>query len=330
MLTGEHKRWIGIAPLFDPEDGVTILEPPGQGPGYWVGAPGVIYDDDRGKFYIYYRRRKPREMRGGIELGRGYECGISESSDGVKFSEVWTASKDLFGSISVERAALVKTMGGKYRLYIGYVAPEDSKWKIDMVEADSPEGLDPKAKKLVLAPEDCGVEGVKDPYILIVGGKYYMLVSYATSPEKPMEGLHDTADIFNTGKASSNTGLAVSSDGIDFTWIGDVLSPPGSGWNAYAARATCVLYTAPVFNVFYDGGASVDENYEEKTGLAITLDLMNYYHVTEKAPLLVSPHASGSLRYMDIIRLGEDIYYYYEYARPDGSHELRMNLVRQQ
>jgi hypothetical protein len=31
---------------------------------------------------------------------------------------------------------------------------------------------------------------------------------------------------------------------------------------------------------------------------------------------------------MDVVRLGEDIYYYYEYARPDGSHELRMNKVK--
>jgi len=324
MTNGEHKRWIGIAPLFDPEEGTTILEPPGEGKGYWVGAPGAIYDDERGKFYIYYRRRKPRS----IEPDRGYECGISESTDGINFREIWTAPKASFGSISVERAALVKTLEGKYRLYIGYVAPKDNKWKIDMVEADSPEEFDPNTKKLVLAPEDCGVEGVKDPYILIVGGKYYMLVSYATSPKKPTDGLHDTADIFNTGRTTSNTGLALSSDGVEFKWAGDVLSPPGTGWNAYAARATCVLYIPPVFNVFYDGGADVGENYEEKTGLAITFDLMNYQHVTDKAPILTSPHASGSLRYMDVIRLGEDIYYYYEYARPDGSHELRVSKVK--
>ena len=323
MLIGEHKGYIGMAPLFDPEEGTTILEPPGKGKGNWVGAPGVIYDDKEEKFYIYYRRRKPR----GMGADRGYECGISESSDGVNFHEIWTVQKESFGSISVERGALVKTLAGKYRLYIGYVAPEDNKWKIDMVEADSPKMLNPDTRKLVLAPDDCGgVEGVKDPYILIVGGLYYMLVSYATSPGKPTDGLHDTADIFNTGKTTSNTGLALSSDGVDFRWVGDVLSP-GSGWNEYAARITCVLYVPPVFNVFYDGGSDVGQNYEEQTGLAISFDLMKYHHVTDKAPLLVSPHASGSLRYMDVVRLGEDIYYYYEYARPDGSHELRMNKV---
>ncbi|MBD3182056.1 hypothetical protein GF312_07180 [Candidatus Poribacteria bacterium] len=328
MLSGEYKRIVGMAPLFDPKEGITILEPPGEGKGYWIGAPGAIYDEEHKKFYIYYRRRKPREMDGEIEVGRGYECGISESTDGINFTEIWTASKRHFGSISVERSAIVKIPKGKYRLYISYVSPEDNKWKIDMLEANSPGEFDPATRKPILDPNDCDCEGVKDPYIIIVGGLYYMLVSYATTPKAETEGLHDTADIFNTGKTSSNTGLALSSDGVDFKWMGDVLAPPGKGWNAYASRVTCVLYVPPVFNVFYDGGADVGENYEEKTGLAISFDLMNYHHVTLDKPLLVSPHASGCLRYMDAIRLDGKIYYYYEYARPDGSHELRVNIAR--
>ena len=321
-MTIEHNRYFGIPPLFDPKDGITIFDSPGEGAGYWIGAPGVIYDDEKGKFFIYYRRRKPRE------LGRGYECGIAESIDGINFKQIWVASKDSFGSISVERAAIVKTLEGKYRLYIGYVAPEDNKWKIDMVEADSPENFNPDTKKLVLAPEDCGVEGVKDPYIMIIGGLYYMLVSYAPTPEVVKDNsLHATADIFNTGKTSSNTGLALSSNGINWRWIGDVMSPPESGWNAYATRITCMLYNPPVFNVFYDGGATVGENYEEKTGLAVTFDLMSYHNVSDQTPILVSPNASGSLRYMDVVKPGGHIYYYYEYARLDGSHELRVNKV---
>lgn len=318
----EYKRWLGIATLFDPNEGITILEPPGEGEGHWVGAPSILYDNDSNKFYLYHRRRKPRGM------GRGYECGIAESTDGVNFNEIWTASKDYFGSISVERASLVKTLEGKYRLYIGYVAPEDNKWKIDMLEAISFEKLDPSKKKLVLDPEVCKVEGVKDPYIIIIGRKYYMFVSYAPTPQITSGDLHSTADVFNTGKTSSNTGLALSSDGINFEWVGDILSPPKKGWHAYAMRLSCLLYINPVFNAFYDGGADVNENYEEKTGLCITFDLMNFIDVSDKEPILVSPHSSKSLRYMDAIKLGDYIYYYYEYAKPDGSHELRMNMVK--
>jgi len=321
-MTIEHKRWFGIPPLFDPKDGVTVFDPPGDVSGYWIGAPSIIYDDEKGKFFLYYRRRKPRE------LGRGYECGIAESTDGINFKQIWASSKDSFGSISVERSALVKTLEGKYRLYIGYVAPEDNRWKIDMIEADSPYEFNPDTKKLILAPENCGVEAVKDPYIIIMGGLYYMLMSYAPTPNKGSDkSFHATADIFNTGKTSSNTGLALSSDGVNWKWIGDVMSPSKNGWNAYATRISCVLYNPPIFNVFYDGGATVGENYEEKTGLAVTFDLMHYHDVSDQSPILVSPHASGSLRYMDAIRLGSYIYYYYEYVRPDGSHELRMNKV---
>jgi hypothetical protein len=194
-----------------------------------------------------------------------------------------------------------------------------------MVEADSPEKFNPNTRKLALAPEYCGVEGVKDPYIIILGGIYYMLTSYAPTPEVGNDGsFHASADVFNTGKTSSNTGLALSTDGIEWRWIGDIMSPPSEGWNAYATRATCVLYTPPIF---YDGGSTVGENYEEKTGLAITFDLVGYQNVSVKSPILVSPHASGSLRYMDAIRLNNHVYYYYEYARPDGSHELRVNKV---
>lgn len=41
----------------------------------------------------------------------------------------------------------------------------------------------------------------------------------------------------------------------------------------------------------------------------------------------MAPHGSGSLRYLDAVVRDDAIYYYYEYARPDGSHELRMNRV---
>lgn len=46
-----------------------------------------------------------------------------------------------------------------------------------------------------------------------------------------------------------------------------------------------------------------------------------------KGPILVSPHGSGSLRYMDAVPFEDRILYYYEYARPDGSHELRVNTA---
>src|SRR5690606_12086048 len=53
-------------PRFDPEQGRTILEPPGSGYGYWAGAPSAVYDPGEDRFYTYYRLRSPRTKgRGG-------------------------------------------------------------------------------------------------------------------------------------------------------------------------------------------------------------------------------------------------------------------------
>ena len=40
------KQW-GIAPLFDPQDGGTVMEPPGNEQGFWVGGCSALYDPDR-------------------------------------------------------------------------------------------------------------------------------------------------------------------------------------------------------------------------------------------------------------------------------------------
>ena len=80
-------KHFGLAPLFDPEVGTTIVVPPGEGPGWWAGAPSAIYDDTNGKFYLYYRLRRPR----GIEPERGGECRIAESVDGKTFHTVCRA-----------------------------------------------------------------------------------------------------------------------------------------------------------------------------------------------------------------------------------------------
>lgn len=323
-LEGQEKRWLGVLPLFDPQEGTTVLEPPESSTGYWVGAPSVLYDNKTSKFYLYYRIRKPRPAR-------GVKCYIAESKDGVKFVPVWDATKEDFPSPSIEKACIVKTPDMKYRLYISYVDPENNQWRIDMMEASSPEKFRVDKRKKILTTSSVKCEGIKDPYLLIVGGKYYMIVSYAPTPDKVSEDLkkkmHITADVYNTGITKSHTGLALSYDGVNFKWWGDILSP-GKNWDAYASRISCVVYLPPVFTAFYDGSASVNENYEEKTGIAISFDLIHYEKLTLEKPKLTSPHASGCLRYMDDVIVGEDIYYYYEYARSDGSHELRMNKVK--
>lgn len=320
------RKWFGAVPLFDPAYGVVVREAPGPGPGNWVGACSAVYDDATDKFYAYFRYRKPR----GVEPDRGFKCCIAESEDGVRFDDIWSATKEQFDTTSMERASLTRCLDGVWRLYISYVDPADSRWRIDVMEADSPSGFDPAARKKVLTAADVGLEGVKDPYVVLLGRKYYMLISYAAAtPEGTSAGaerLHGTSDAYNTGLVKSYTGLAVSNDGLNFDWQGCILDT-GRGWDAYESRITSVVYIPPVFNAFYDGTPNVEGNYEEKTGLAVSMDLRSFDRITPDGPAIVSPHASGALRYVDAVQIGSRTYYYYEMARPDGAHDLVVSVV---
>jgi len=43
--------------------------------------------------------------------------------------------------------------------------------------------------------------------------------------------------------------------------------------------------------------------------------------------MLRSPHGRGTLRYVECLRVGDALHYFYEMARPDFSHELRTAKV---
>ena len=323
MTTDAALRWLGGAPLFDPEQGTTVIDPPGSGAGWWVGAPSALFDAGSGRYYLYYRVRKPRAF------GRGGECRIAAGTDGVHFETIWSAGKDAFDSPSIERGCLLKTPEGKWRLYLSFVDPADNRWRIDLLEADTPDAFDPAGRRRVLTAADVGGEGVKDPIVFLLGGLYVMVVSYAPGAGQPVaaEQMHGTADVYNTGVVKSHTGLAVSADGVSFRWEGDILTPPDAGWDSYCTRISTLLYTPPVWTALYDGSASVEGNYEERAGLAVSLDLRRFERLSMEGPAFTSPHASGSVRYVESLRLPDHVRYYYEYARPDGSHELRTSVA---
>lgn len=318
-------RWLGGAPLFDPEQGSTVIASPGSGAGWWVGAPSAVFDPETGKYYLYYRVRKPRA------LGRGGECRIAAGSDGVHFDTVWSATKDALGTPSIERGCLLKCPDGRWRLYLSFVDPADNRWRIDVLEADAPDAFNPAQRRLVFTAADIDAEGVKDPVVYLLGGLYVMIASYAPSPKASAAdtaaAMHATADVYNTGIVKSHTGLAFSNDGVNFRWEGDLLSPPESGWDQYCTRISSLVYAPPVWTALYDGSASVAENYEERTGIAVSLDLRRFERVTPAGPAITSPHASGCVRYVEALRLDDAVLYYYEYALPDGSHELRCSRV---
>ena len=76
---------------------------------------------------------------------------------------------------------------------------------------------------------------------------------------------------------------------------------------------------------FYDGIAGHHENYEEKTGLAVSDDLRNWEVLSPDGPVVLSPHTSGSLRYIDAQKIGDEIVFIYELTRANGAHEMRLS-----
>jgi len=156
-----------------------------------------------------------------------------------------------------------------------------------------------------------------------------MYCSYAPPPSRlaGVEEMHGTGDVYATGLTRSHSGLAMSDDGVRWEWKGDVLSP-GAGWDAYCARLSCAWKVGGGWVGLYDGSASVEENYEERTGLARSSDGLVFESVSKEGPVLTSPHGSGSLRYLDVAEVEGWRYFYYEYCLADGSHELRVSKVK--
>ena len=130
---------------FDAGAAIVVEEPPGSGVGHWSGAPGAFSDGEI--VYLVYRRRWPRPRRGGeLRIARG---------DGERFQTIWRATREDFASPSIERCAILRD-GRHWRLYVSYVDTVDQRWRIDMIEAGSPDSFDPAARRLALG---CGLLG---------------------------------------------------------------------------------------------------------------------------------------------------------------------------
>ena len=113
------------------------------------------------------------------------------------------------------------------------------------------------------------------------------------------------------------TRYATSPDGVHWTWHGAALTPREGTWDARGVRVTAVLPGA----AYYDGRASRDENFRERTGLAAG--------VTGRGLTTARLRAHGErpiadVRYVDAVREpGGALRLFYEAPRSDGAHELR-------
>jgi predicted GH43/DUF377 family glycosyl hydrolase len=213
---------------FDPNRGNLIRKPPGEGKGYWAGAPSVSFDEVTSLFYLVYRLRRPR----GVDPDRGAEIRIATSLNGIEFEDIWTGFKDAVDTTSIERCTLARLPEGNWGFYVSYVDPTDNRWRIDLVETDDPADIDLHQIQPVLTAADIQAEGVKDPNVFQVAGMYHMLVSYATgAADASAKEMHGTHDAYNTGLIKSKTGLATSHDGRNWRWQGEIFGPSQTGWD---------------------------------------------------------------------------------------------------
>ncbi len=319
---GRGDKCYGVAPRFNPEEGTTIAEPPGSGYGYWAGAPSAAYDRTTGKFYVYYRVRHP------LTKGRGGECRVAVSSDGNRFETIWSATKDEFGANSIEKGALLKDPSGSWRMYLSHEVGRaydrnPPTWRVDLLEADSPENFNSAEARPVMDAPMYGFSFVKDPTVIVVGGEYLVYASVGIREQHEPEDLDGVIHTLGRGW----TALFRSHDGVSFPNAKIVMEPRRQGWDAFNVRMTSVLYLPPVWLGFYDGATHRADSYDEFCGLAVSQDLVNFRTRSVDGPWVKSAHASGSIRYLDALRVDNKLHYFYEYARADKAHELRHSMI---
>ena len=296
--------------LFDPATGSVVAPAPGSGAGHWAGAPGAFADGD--DVYLVYRLRWPRPRRGGeLVIARG---------DGERFETVWRTRREDFASPSIERCAILRE-GRSWRLYVSYVDGVDGRWRIDLIEAGSADSFDPRTRRPVLDADMASAIAVKDPWLRRVNDRWLMFVSFGERSGLD-ERLHASGDALSTGAVKSETGLATSADGLRWTWEGRIFAAASSGWDGFTARlCTAVPIAGGGWLGLYDGSASVEENYEERCGLAQSPDLHRWTRIGDR-PQLGSAGGPGTIRYVESLVIGGRVLFFYERTRRDGAHDL--------
>ena len=295
---GSGSPGSGTGPTGFPIPGtgqVAVAVPaPGSGEGRWAGAPSAAVDRDGG-FVVAYRVR--------VVDQRGAATVVARSADGEELTTVATLDKGRFGAESMERPAVVRTPEGRWRLYVCSATPHSKHWWIDVLEADDPEGLGDAEARTVFPGDE--LTGVKDPVIRVWDGRWHAWICCHPLDEVDEEDRMTTA-------------YATSEDGLEWGWRGTSLAGRPGAWDARGARVTAVL---PDGRASYDGRATKEENFSERTGLARLAGPDGTLVPEKDGPV-------ADVRYLDVVPLPEGGYrLWYEAPLPDGSHELRTELI---
>lgn len=266
-----------------------VASPPGAGPQRWAGAPSAALDAD-GSIVLAYRERHSFQEDSNL---------LARSADGEHFEIVAELDKERWGFAMVERPALVRTPEGFWRLYASGSDPSSGRWSVALAEAATVEGLAQAAPRTVFPGDP--LTTVKDPVVRLRDGVWHAWLCCHPLEEPGAEDRMTTA-------------WATSADGVRWDWRGTVLSGAPGSWNRRGARLTSFL---PDGTATFDGRASAEENWRERTGLAVPVG-----GGAQLLPLDAGPVAD--VRYLEVLPLPDGGWLtYFEAPLPDGSHELR-------
>jgi hypothetical protein len=240
---------------------------------------------------LAYRVRTPTERGAGVVVAR--------SDDGVHVETVAHLDRQRFGAESLERPALVRLPGAGWRLYVSCATPGSKHWRIEALDAATPGGLGDAEARTTMPGDE--LTGVKDP---VVRWDHRGWRAWVCCHPLDVPGEEDRM----------STRLATSDDGLRWTWRSTVLRGTPGRWDARGARVTAVL---PDGRAAYDGRATREENFSERTGLA----------VPDGDMLRVDGGAVVDVRYLDVVPFRDGWRLYYEAPLRDGSHDLRTCLI---
>ncbi|HOF61297.1 MAG TPA: hypothetical protein PK251_05110 [Candidatus Latescibacteria bacterium] len=290
-----------------------VLEPDENTPEWWAGAPSVTRGDN-GEFFLAARMREGKSPRG----RRGYEVRILSSADGASFTPVNHIARDAAGVIGFERPALVRDPhSGAYRLY-GCCAFEDGWGIIRFQDAAHPKDIDPAKWQVVLKAENPAdgfnhTVGYKDPFIFWDRDKWRMFVIGYDRVERAYQ--------------------FVSADGTKWEPASDRPALENTGWHSFFTRPACVLPLSVGYLLVYEGSTILwrDPDYNIATGLAYSPDMETFIDLTPDEPLLKSTTAGPyhTWRYSHWVHVGEEVYVYFEAARPNATNEIRLATFKE-
>jgi hypothetical protein len=276
----------------------TIAVPPERGPGHWVGAPSALVHD--GVHYIAYRRRQP------VDDGRGGDVIVAQVAADGGITELCRIDKKSMDAESLERPALVVDSDGRWRLYMSCATTGTRHWRVELLEAGSPDGFLAAGRRVVM-PGDART-AMKDPVIRCDEGGWRAWICC-----HPLDDPNATDRMW--------TEYATSEDGIDWTLRGPSLQPSTGRWDQRGTRVTSILERDGAVVAFYDGRADAAENWEERTGVA--MGQPDHLEVVGDAPVAQAPGRYPALRYATVVDDDDRTAVYYEVGCPDGTHELR-------